>query len=307
MILQKQKIVVTGGAGFLGTKVVKQLKLLGVKDIFVPLSKDYDLRERRVCEKVVSGADVVIHLAAQVGGIGFISEHAGEIYYNNMVMGLELMEAARKAGVKKFVSIGTVCSYPKVVGLPFKEEDLWNGYPEETTAPYGMAKKMLIVQAQAYKKQYDFNAINLIPVNLFGPGDNFDSKTAHVVPALIIKIVKAKKDKLPFVEVWGTGLATREFLYVDDAAKGIIAATEKYEGSEPVNLGSGKETSIREISELIMNIVGYKGQIKWDVAKPDGQPRRQLDMSKAKKFGFKAKTSLKEGLEKTVQWYLRSI
>lgn len=306
MKFKNKKIVITGGAGFLGKYVVEKLKKSRPSKLFVPRSFEYDLTKREACEHVVKDADIVIHLAAQVGGIEFIDSHSGEVFYNNLIMGIQLMEEARRAGVKKFVGVGTVCAYPKVVEMPFKEEDLWEGYPENTTAPYGLAKKMLIVQGEAYKRQYGFNSINLIPVNLYGPGDNFDRKSGHVIPSLIKKIVEAKVQKAEFVEVWGSGLATREFLYVEDAAEGILLATERYSGIDPINLGTGKETPIREVSELIMKIVGYKGQIKWDKTKPDGQPRRELDVSKARQFGFVAKTPLKEGLEKTINWYIKN-
>lgn len=303
MKLQNKKIVVTGGAGFLGKHVAAKLKEHGATDIFIPTSKEYDLRNRVDCDKAVKGKNIVIHLAAQIGGIGFINEHAGEVYYNNLIMGAEVMEAARKAGIEKFVSIGTVCEYPKVITLPFKEKDLWNGNPEETTAPYGWAKKILIIQGQAYRKQYGFNAIHLLPVNLYGPGDNFDSSSAHVIPALIRKIIQAKKDKKETVEVWGSGYATREFLYVEDAAEGIVLALEKYDGTEPINLGTGIETSIKKVTELIMDIVGFKGSIKWNRNQPDGQPRRKLDVSKARSLGFEAKVELREGLERTIKYY----
>lgn len=303
MKLQNKTIVVTGGAGFLGTYVVDKLKESGASKIIVPYSSEYDLRDRKACEKVVKDSDIVIHLAAQIGGIGFINEHPGEVYYNNLIMGAEVMEAAKKAGVEKFVSIGTVCEYPRVITLPFKEKDLWNGNPEETTAPYGWAKKMLIIQGDAYRKQYGFNAIHLLPVNLYGPRDNFESSSAHVIPALIRKIIQAKKNNKESVEVWGSGKATREFLYVEDAAEGIILALEKYNETEPINLGTGIETSIKEVTELIMDIVGYKGSIKWNSNQPDGQPRRQLDISKAKSLGFKPKIGLHEGLRRTIDWY----
>lgn len=304
MKLKNKKIVVTGGAGFLGSYVVDKLKKHGASDIFIPRSKEFDLRSRDFCRKVVKGADIVIHLAAQIGGIGFISQHQGEVFYNNLVMGVELMEAARIERVEKFISIGTACEYPEVVPLPFKEKDLWKGSPEDVTAPYGWAKKMLIIQGQAYKKQYGFNSIHLIPVNLYGPGDNFNRKSAHVIPSLIKKIIEARDLGSKTVEVWGTGGATREFLYVDDVAEGIVLATQNYEGTSPVNLGSGIETSIKEVTELIMEIVGYKGVIKWNPNRPDGQPRRQLDIVKAKKeFGFVAKTNLRDGLKKTIDWY----
>jgi len=303
MELQNKKIVVTGGAGFLGSYVVEKLKESGASRILVPYSSEYDLRDRKACERALKDSDIVIHLAAQIGGIGFINERPGEIYYNNLIMGAEVMEAARKAGVKKFVSVGTVCEYPRVINLPFKEKDLWDGNPEETTAPYGWAKKMLIVQGKAYRKQYGFNAIHLLPVNLYGPRDNFDPASAHVIPALIRKIIQAKKDNKETVEVWGSGYATREFLYVADAAEGIILALEKYNETEPINLGTGIETSIKKVTELIMDIVRYKGSIKWNSSKPNGQPRRQLDMTKAKSLGFEAKVGLREGLKKTIKYY----
>lgn len=304
MKLKDKKIVVTGGGGFLGGYVVRALKKRGVKDIFVPRSKDYDLRDRDISRRVVNDAQIVIHLAAQIGGIGFINEYAGEVFYNNLVMGVELMEAARLAGVEKFISIGTVCEYPKSPPIPFKEKNLWQGYPEETTASYGWAKKMLIVQGYAYRKQYNFRAIHFLPVNLYGPGDNFSRASSHVIPALIKKVIEAKENKKPYVTVWGAGYATREFLYVEDAAEGIVLATENYDGIEPVNLGTGIETTIREVTELIMKIVGYNGKIKWDATRPDGQPRRRLDVSRAKQeFKFVAKTRLHEGLKQTIEWY----
>lgn len=306
MKLKGKKIVVTGGAGFLGKYVVSRLKEVGVKDIFIPSSKEYDLRKKEACTKVVENADVVIHLAAQIGGIGFISEKPGEIFYNNLIMGIQLMEEARKANVKKFVAIGTVCEYPKLSPLPFKEENLWNGYPDESTASYGWAKKMLIVQARAYKKQYGFNAINLLPVNLYGPYDNFNKTSGHVIPSLIKKVIEAKSKNEPFVEIWGTGLASREFLYVKDAAEGVVLATENYDSEEPVNLGTGIETPIKDVAGLIIRLSKYKGSIRWNSNKPDGQPRRKLDVSKAKRFGFKAKTDLASGLRETISWYIKT-
>lgn len=303
MELKNKKIVITGGTGFLGEHVVTKLKQLGAVDIMIPLSKKYDLRNRSVCEEVVKNKDIVIHLAAQIGGIGFINDHQGEVFYNNLVMGVELMEAARKARVGKFVSVGTVCEYPKFSPMPFKEEDLWDGYPEETTAPYGWAKKMLLVQAKAYKKQYGFNAVHLLPVNLYGPGDNFDSESGHVIAALIQKIITARDSNAKSVEVWGTGTATREFLYVEDAAEGVVLAAAHYDDIKPVNLGSGTETSIKDIAGIIMKLANYSGSITWNIAKPDGQPRRQLNVSKAKRFGFEAKTDLHSGLKKTIEWY----
>ena len=303
MKIEDKKIVVTGGAGFVGSYVVRKLKEEGASNIVVPLSKEFDLRKREKCDEAVKGADIVIHLAAQIGGIGFISQHSGEIFYNNIVMGVQLMEASRIAGVKKFVGIGTACEYPEVIPLPFREKDIWNGSPEDVTAPYGWAKKMLLIQGAAYKKQYGFNAIHVLPVNMYGPGDNFDVSSAHVIPSLIRKIVAARNNKSDSVEVWGNGNATREFLYVEDAAEGIVLATAKYDEVEAINLGTGIETSIKEVTEMIMGIVGYKGKIAWNRSQPDGQPRRQLDIAKARSIGFKAKTSLRQGLEKTVAWY----
>ncbi|MBI2062857.1 MAG: GDP-L-fucose synthase [Candidatus Yanofskybacteria bacterium] len=306
--LSSSKILVTGGAGFVGSFVVKKLIEKGVpaKNILVPRSKDCDLRKWENCQKVVRGQDVVIHLAAKVGGIGLNRAKPGELFYDNIMMGAQLVEAARLAKVKKFVAIGTVCAYPKLTPIPFKEENLWVGYPEETNAPYGLAKKMLLVQAQAYRQQYNFNTIYLLPVNLFGPGDNFDFNSSHVIPALIRKVLEAKKNKQKSIEVWGTGKATREFLYVEDAAEGIILAAEHYDGHEPVNLGSGMEISIKNLVKLICQLVGYEGKIVWDKTKPDGQPRRMLDVSRAKKeFSFKAKTDFQKGLKKTIDWYVK--
>lgn len=308
--LKDTKILVTGGAGFLGKKVVKELLKRGVKesDIIIPRSKDLDLRKFANCVSVVRGIDIVIHLAARVGGIGFNQEHPAELFYDNAIMGIQLMEAARIAGVKKFVAVGTVCAYPKFTPVPFKEEDLWNGYPEETNAPYGLAKKMLLVQAQAYREQYGFNAIYLLPVNLYGPGDNFNPDSSHVIPALIKKFVEAKEAGDSHVVVWGTGAASREFLYVDDAARAIIMATEAYNGKEPVNLGAGKEITIRELVTIIKNYVEYKGEIVYDTTKPDGQPRRCLDTSRARDyFGFNAEISFEEGLKLTIEWYKKQI
>lgn len=306
MKLQNKKIVVTGGTGFLGKHVVEKLKQHGATDILIPTSKEYDLRNRDDCEKAVKGKNIVIHLAAQIGGIGFISEHPGEIFYNNIIMGVQMMETSRAAGVSKFIGIGTACEYPESIPLPFKEDDIWKGSPEDVTAPYGWAKKMLIIQGKAYRKQYGFNAIHVLPVNLYGPRDNFNRKSGHVIPALIKKIINAKNIKAPFVEVWGSGKATREFLYVDDAADGIILALEKYNEIEPLNLGTGIETSIKEVTELIMDMVGYKGAIKWNSNQPDGQPRRQLDISKARSLGFEPKIGLREGLGKTIKYYVEN-
>lgn len=301
---QDKRVLVTGGAGFLGSHLVDQLKKLHPKEIRITHSKTQDLRQQAVCVEVVKNIDIVIHLAANVGGIGYNQQYPGTLFYDNLLMGVHLMEEARKAGVKKFVSIGTICSYPKYTQVPFKEADLWNGYPEETNAPYGLAKKMLLVQGQAYNQQYHFNAIYLLQVNLYGPGDNFDPKSSHVVPALIRKFVEAKKTKAPKVEIWGTGKPTREFLYVEDAVQGILLATEQYNKPEPVNLGASFEISIKELASLIKKLTGYRGEIVFNTTKPDGQPRRKLDVSKAKKeFGFEAKTQFEEGLKKTIEWY----
>lgn len=298
-----KQILVTGGSGFLGSHLVPKLIKAGAQ-VTVPRAKTYDLRNGRVCAGVVKNQDVVIHLAAKVGGIGFNMKYPGEMFYDNVMMSTQLLEKARIAKVQKFVSVGTVCSYPKFTPVPFREEDLWNGYPEETNAPYGLAKKMLLVQGSAYRKQYGFNSIFLIPVNLYGPGDKFDLENSHVIPALIRKFVEAKKANTANVSVWGTGKATREFLYVEDAARAIIMATEKYNEAEPVNLGSHLEISIKELANLIKKLVGYKGKIQWDSAKPDGQPRRKLDTSRArKKFGFRATTDFRTGLLKTIAWY----
>ncbi|PJE51195.1 MAG: GDP-fucose synthetase [Candidatus Yanofskybacteria bacterium CG10_big_fil_rev_8_21_14_0_10_36_16] len=304
--LSANKILLTGGAGFLGKHVFKELVKTGVSttNIFVPDSKKMDLRKWENCKKAVVGKDIVIHLAARVGGIGFNRDNPATLFYDNLMMSAQLMEAARLAKVRKFVAVGTICSYPKFTPIPFKEKDLWDGYPEETNAPYGLAKKMMLVQAQAYQKQYGFNAINLMQVNLYGPGDNFDLKSSHVIPALINKFVDAVKTNKKEIEVWGTGKATREFLYVEDAAQGIVLATQKYNKPDPVNLGSGMEISIKDLVRLIADITGFKGKIVWDKTKPDGQPRRRLNVSLAKKeFGFKATTSFKEGLKKTIEWY----
>ncbi len=301
---QNKTILVTGGSGFLGSHLVKLIETKKPKKIIVPRSKDYDLREKSVCAKLVKNVDIVIHLAANVGGIGYNQEFPGTLFYDNLMMGIHLMEEARKAKVKKFVGIGTICAYPKFTPVPFKEENLWNGYPEETNAPYGLAKKMLLVQSQAYKQQYNFNSIYLLPVNLYGPGDNFDPKSSHVIPALIRKFVEAKDKNYPSVEIWGTGKPTREFLYVEDAARAIVLATEKYNNAEPVNLGSSFEISIRELAQTIKKVVSYKGKVVFNTDKPDGQPRRKLDVSRAKKeFGFESKINFEDGLIKTVEWY----
>src|SRR6266536_3401455 len=296
-----KRVVVTGGAGFLGSVVVQALVQRGCPTPFVPRSREYDLRKESDIARLLAAArpDLIIHLAAVVGGIGANRENPGRFFYDNLIMGTQLMEGARQAGVAKFVAIGTVCSYPKFAPVPFRETDLWNGYPEETNAPYGLAKKMLLVQAQAYREQYGFNAIFLLPVNLYGPRDNFDPQSSHVIPALIRKCVDAVQPRAPEIVVWGTGRATREFLYVEDAAEAILLAAEGYDGPEPVNLGTGSEISIQDLVGLIARQTGFTGRIVWDAAKPDGQPRRMLDTARAAEyFGFVAKTSFEEGLRK---------
>ncbi|HET8776832.1 MAG TPA: GDP-L-fucose synthase [Candidatus Limnocylindria bacterium] len=301
-----RRVMVTGGGGFLGKAVVARLEGAGASDIFVPRSRDYDLRTHDGIRAALDEGrpDIVIHLAAVVGGIGANRENPGRFFYENAIMGIELMEQARRAGVDKYVQIGTVCSYPKFTPVPFHEDDLWNGFPEETNAPYGVAKKMLIVQGQAYREQYGLNAIHLIPVNLYGPGDNFDPASSHVIPALIKKAVDAREAGRLSIEVWGTGSASREFLYVDDAAEGIVLGAERYDGAEPVNLGVGREITIRELVELIASLTGFGGEIRWDASKPDGQPRRALDTSRARElFGFEARTSFEDGLRRTIEWY----
>lgn len=308
--LTKKKILVTGGSGFLGTYVVKKLKERGVKadNISIPRSVEFDLRQIENCRKVVQGKDIVIHLAAKVGGIGFNREHPAEMFYDNITMGVNLMHEAWKANIEKFVAIGTICAYPKFTPVPFKEEDLWNGYPEETNAPYGLAKKMQLVQGQAYREQYGFNAIYLLPVNIYGPGDNFEIDSSHVIPALIKKFMEAKANKKDEVVVWGTGKATREFLYVGDAAEGIVLATELYNKLDPINIGAGYEISIKDLAHKIADRIGYKGNIVWDRTKPDGQPRRMLDTSRAKQeFGFTAATPFDIGLKKEIDWYEQTI
>ena len=304
--LSTRKILITGGAGFLGSVVVQKLLKRGVpkKNIFVPRSKDFDLTKWENCVKVVKNQDIVIHLAAKVGGIGFNKEKPGEMFYDNIIMGVQLMEAARQAEVEKFVAIGSICAYPKLNPAPFVETSIWMGYPEETNAPYGLAKKMLLVQAQAYRQQYGMNAIYLLPVNLYGPGDNFDPKSSHVIPGIVKRISDAKKSGQNYVDVWGSGTASREFLYVDDCAEGIILATEKYDKPDPVNIGANREIKIKDLVKLISKIMKFKGEIRWDRTKPDGQPRRVVDATLAKKeFGFKAKMGFEKGLKQTIRWY----
>jgi GDP-L-fucose synthase len=304
--LQDKTVVVTGGAGFLGREVCRELEFLHPREIIAPRSSSYDLRDRGAIRQLLTDScpDVILHLAAVVGGIEANRLNPGKFFYENAIMGIELIEQARCFGVDKFVAVGSICAYPKYTPVPFREEDLWNGYPEETNAPYGLAKKMLLVQCQAYRRQYGMNAITLFPVNLYGPYDNFDLQSSHVIPALVRKVCEAMESGSEFVEVWGTGSASREFLYVGDAADGIVRATRDYNESEPVNLGSGSEISIRELAELICEVCGFAGEIRWNAEKPDGQPRRCLDTTRAlAKFGFEARTSLRDGLMQTVQWY----
>jgi GDP-L-fucose synthase len=300
--------MVTGGGGFLGRHVVACLEARGADpaSIMVPRSADYDLRTPHgiACALAEGRPDVIIHLAAVVGGIGANRDNPGAFFHDNAIMGIQLMEAARLASVRKFVTIGTVCSYPRNTPVPFQEDDLWNGYPEETNAPYGLAKKMLLVQGQAYRQQYGFNNIHLIPVNLYGPHDNFDPASSHVIPALIRKCVEARESGAPSIEVWGTGAASREFIYVEDAALGIVLAAERYDGPDPVNLGVGQEITIRDLVDLIVKLTGYRGEIVWNLSKPDGQPRRALDTSRARDaFGFTSGTAFEEGLRETIRWY----
>ncbi|MGA1979163.1 MAG: GDP-L-fucose synthase [Sedimentisphaerales bacterium] len=301
-----KRVVVTGGAGFLGGYIVKGLQKRDCKNILVPKIEDYDLVNMGDIVRMYDDMrpDIVIHLAAVVGGIGANREHPGEFFYKNLMMGVQLIEQGRVHNIEKFVAIGTVCAYPKFTPVPFKEEDLWNGYPEETNAPYGLAKKMLLVQSQSYRAEYGFNSIFLLPVNLYGPGDNFDPKSSHVIPALIKKCIDAIESGVDYIDCWGTGKVSREFIYVADAAEGILLATEHYNGAEPVNIGAGFEITIKELVGKIAKITGFKGEIRWDSSKPDGQPRRLLDVSKAKKyFGFEAKTSFEDGLKETIKWY----
>ncbi|GAB4351712.1 MAG: GDP-L-fucose synthase [Candidatus Abyssubacteria bacterium] len=301
-----KKVLVTGGAGFLGLYVVEKLREAGCKNVSVPRSAEYDLTKEEQIVRLLEDTrpDIVIHLAAVVGGIGANRKHPGSFFYKNLMMGVQLMEQARLHGVKKFVATGTICSYPKFTPVPFKEADIWNGYPEETNAPYGLAKKMLLVQSEAYRAEYGFHAINPMLVNLYGPGDNFDPESSHVIPALIKKCVEAVETKDDSIEVWGTGKATREFLYVEDAADAIVLATEKWDSPEPINIGTGKEISIKDLVELIARLCGFRGKIVWDASKPDGQPRRCLDVSKAReRLGFIARMDFEAGLRRTIDWY----
>jgi GDP-L-fucose synthase len=303
----QRRVCVTGGAGFLGSFVVEKLKARGA-EVFIPTIEKYDLTQMDSIKKMYDDScpDLVIHLAAQVGGIGANREHPAEFFYNNLMMGVQLIDEAYRRKIEKFLALGTICAYPKFTPVPFKEEDLWGGYPEETNAPYGLAKKMLLVQSQAYRDQYGYNSIFLMPVNLYGPRDNFNPESSHVIPALIRKCLEAKKTGSESIEVWGDGSPTREFLYVEDAAEGILLAAEKYNSSEPVNLGSGMEISIKELITLIAKLTGYEGKLVWNTSKPNGQPRRRLDVSRAEKeFGFKAQVNFGEGLHRTIDWYIQ--
>ncbi|VVC04498.1 GDP-L-fucose synthase [Candidatus Bilamarchaeum dharawalense] len=310
MELKTESILVTGGAGFLGSHVVKKLELEGAKDIFIPRSKDYNLVEKESIIRLLkdSKPTIIIHLAAVVGGIGANMQNPGLFFYQNLLMGVQLMEQARIFNIKKFVATGTICAYPKFTPVPFHEENLWDGYPEETNAPYGLAKKMMLVQSQAYRQQYGFNSIFLLPVNLYGPRDNFDLDSSHVIPAMIRKFHSAKSNGEPSVTLWGDGSPTREFLYVEDCAEAILLATKKYDSSEPVNLGSGREISIKDLASIVSSKFDYTGRIIWDKTKPNGQPRRMLDVTRADTyFGFKARTSFEDGLSKTIKWYLENL
>jgi GDP-L-fucose synthase len=301
-----RRVLLTGGGGFLGTFIRERLEREGAGEVLAPRKRELDLRDGVAVRAYLaqSKPDLIIHAAAVVGGIGANQKHPGSFFYENAIMGIQLIEEARRAGVAKFVCLGTICGYPKFAPIPFREDDLWNGYPEETNAPYGMAKKALLVQLQAYRQEYGFNGIFLLPVNLYGPGDNFDLESSHVIPAMIRKFVDAKELGRPSVVLWGDGSPTREFLYVDDAVEGIIRAASRYDGADPVNLGSGKEISIRELSEMVRRLIGYEGSIEWDTSRPNGQPHRRLDVSRAaREFGFEAQTSFADGMAKTIDWY----
>lgn len=309
MSFKKKIFLLTGGAGFVGQHVYRKLLEKGVKqkNIIIPRSKDYDLRDKKITDKITKNIDIIIHLAGNVGGIGYNLQYPGTLFYDNITMGVNLIESARINKVKKFVCIGTICAYPKLTPVPFKEENLWNGYPEETNAPYGLAKKILLVMLQAYRQQYGFNGIYLLPVNMYGPGDNFNEQSSHVIAALIKKIADAKKQGRNEITVWGTGKASREFLYVEDAAEAIVLATEKYDKPEPVNIGAGFEITIKDLVNLLVKLMNFKGKIVWDKTKPDGQPRRMLDTSKAyKEFRFKARTKFEEGLKKMIDYYYKT-
>ncbi len=304
---ENKRVVVTGGGGFLGSFVCEALRKRGAAHVFAPRSEEYNLVERKGVNRLLDDThpNLIIHLAARVGGIGANREHPAEFFYDNLMMGVQLMHRAWELGVEKFVAVGTVCAYPKMTPVPFREDDLWNGYPEETNAPYGLAKKMLLVQSQAYRQQYGFNSIYLLPVNLYGPRDNFDPSSSHVIPALIKKGVEAKDAGADHIDAWGDGSPTREFLYVEDAAEGLVLAAERYEKPDPVNLGSAFEISIKDLTETIARLTGFEGEIRWDTSKPNGQPRRKLDVSRAEKeFGFRSSTSFEEGLKSTIEWYL---
>lgn len=306
MLTGGSRIVITGGAGFLGQVVQRTLRARGYGQLFIPTMEEFDLRREEDIRRMYQEMrpDVVIHLAAVVGGIGANLDNPGRFFYENAIMGIQLIELGRQAGLQKMVVIGTICAYPKFAPVPFREDDLWNGYPEETNAPYGVAKKALLVQLQAYREQYGMNGIFLLPVNLYGPGDNFDLATSHVIPALIRKCVDAKRSGAEEIVVWGDGSATREFIYVDDAAEGIVLAAERYDGPDPVNIGVGFEISIRELVQLIVRLTGYEGRVVWDTTKPNGQPRRMLDVTRAReRFGFVAKVGFEEGLRRTIAWY----
>ena len=301
-----RRFCVTGGAGFLGRHVVQRMHERGAGHVFVPRSKDYDLTQMAAVRGLYDDArpDIVVHLAAVVGGIGANRERPGEFFYKNLMMGVQLIEEGRLRGIEKFVAVGTICAYPKFTPVPFKETDLWDGYPEETNAPYGLAKKMLLVQCQAYRRQYGFNGIFLLPVNLYGPTDNFDPHSSHAIPALIKKCVDAREAGKDHIVAWGTGEASREFLYVEDAAEGVLLAAEQYDKPEPINIGTGSEITIRDLAALIARLTGFEGRVEWDTSKPDGQPRRRLDTTRAwEQFGFRARMSFEEGLRKTIEWY----